>query len=98
MSLSVSYRIAVSSVLKLLTKRYAKRNVSCINIAPGPIGTERLKDLVDNITDFESGLPMRRVGKVEEIGEFVKSIVEKEIKYLTGVTINFDGGHSNYVL
>ena len=77
---------------------FYKRNISYINIAPGPIGTERLKDLVDNIADFESGLPMRRVGKVEEIGEFVKSIVEKEIKYLTGVTINFDGGHSNYVL
>ena len=29
---------------------------------------------------------------------FVKSIVENNIKYLNGVTINFDGGHSNYVL
>ena len=23
---------------------------------------------------------------------------ENDIKYLTGVTINFDGGHSNYVI
>ncbi len=38
---------------------------------------------------------MGRLGQVEEIGNFVKSIVENNIKYLTGVTINFDGGKSN---
>ena len=98
MSLSVSYRIAFSSVLKLLTKQYASREVSCINIAPGPIGTERLKNLVGDISKLEDRLPMGRVGTTEELGLFVKSIVENNIKYLTGVTINFDGGHSNYVI
>ena len=98
MSLSVSYRIAFSSILKLLTKQYASREVSCINIAPGPIGTERLKNLVGDISKLENRLPMGRVGTTEELGLFVKSIVENNIKYLTGVTINFDGGHSNYVI
>jgi 3-oxoacyl-[acyl-carrier protein] reductase len=42
-------------------------------------------------------LPLNRVGTVEEIGVFVKSIVENNIKYLNGVTINFDGGHSNFI-
>ena len=41
---------------------------------------------------------MGRVGNVKEIGLFIKSIIENNIKYLTGVTINFDGGHSSYVL
>ena len=41
---------------------------------------------------------MGRVGKFEELGLFVKSIIENNIKYLTGVTINFDCGHSNYIL
>ena len=98
MSLSVAYRIAFSSILKLLTKQYAKRQISCINIAPGPIGTERLKNLVGDISELESRLPMGRTGTVKELGLFVKSIVENNIKYLTGVTINFDGGHSSYVL
>ena len=30
--------------------------------------------------------------------KYLKSIVENDIKYLTGVTINFDGGYSNYIL
>ena len=65
--LSNAYRTAFISVLKCLSKEFAKRNITTINVAPGPIDT------------------------------FVKSIIENNIKYLNGVTINFDGGHSNYL-
>jgi len=97
MALSVAYRTAFSSVFKIFSKVHAVDKISCINIAPGPIGTDRLLNLVDDIDEFEKSLPMGRVGTVEELGLFVKAIVENEIKYLTGVTINFDGGLSNYV-
>ena len=83
MSLSVSYRIAFSSILKLLSKHYANRQVSCINIAPGPIATDRLKNLVSDLKSLEDRLPMKRIGKVEELSKFVRSIIENEIKYLT---------------
>lgn len=96
--LSSAYRVALTSVLKTLSQQLAPRNISCINIAPGPIKTNRLIHLVDDIDEFEEGLPYGRAGTIEEIGDFVASIVEKEIKYLNGVTINFDGGLSNYVL
>ena len=95
--LSIAYRVAFSSVLKVLSKTYAAQEISCINIAPEPIGTDRLKNLVENMDEFANTLPMKRVGKPEEIGKFVKSIVEEDIKYITGVTINFDGGISNYI-
>lgn len=98
MSLSVAYRIAFSSILKLLTKSLAAKNISCVNIAPGPIATDRLKNLVSDMAALEARLPFGRVGKVEELAKFVRSIVENDIKYLTGVTINFDGGHNSYVL
>ena len=38
---------------------------------------------------------MKRAGDPGEIGRFVRLIIENEIKYLNGVTINFDGGLSN---
>ena len=95
--LSCAYRTALVSVLKSLTKSYASREISCINIAPGPIKTERLTSLVKNMDDFASTLPMKRPGKPEEIGEFIKLIVEHDIKYRSGVTINFDGGLSNFL-
>ena len=75
MSISVSYRIAFSSILKLLTPTFGKRQVSCVNIAPGPIGTDRLKKLVGDIKKLENELPMGRVGNVEEISLFIKSLI-----------------------
>ena len=75
MSLSVTYRLALSSLLKMLSVEFAKRGVSCINIAPGPIGTERLQNLVDDINEFEKTLPMGRVGEVEEISSLVNRYV-----------------------
>jgi len=95
--LSNAFRVALTSVLKTLSKIYAERNISCINIAPGPIKTKRLLNLVDDIEKFEASLPMKRAGDPYEIGRFIKAIVNNEIKYLTGVTINFDGGLSNYL-
>jgi 3-oxoacyl-[acyl-carrier protein] reductase len=96
--LSNAYRIAFVSVLKSVSKLLAEQQVSCVNIAPGPIKTDRLFSLVDNMEATERGLPLKRAGKPEEIGNFVKAIIEYDIKYLNGVTINFDGGLSNYVL
>jgi 3-oxoacyl-[acyl-carrier protein] reductase len=93
--ISSAYRAAFSSVFKILSKEFAKREISCINIAPGPINTDRTKELIDNIDEFVDTLPMKRLGKPEEIGNFVKSIIENNIKYLSGTIINFDGANSN---
>jgi 3-oxoacyl-[acyl-carrier protein] reductase len=93
--ISSAYRLAFSSVFKILSKDYAKKNISCINIAPGPINTQRTKELVDNVEEYANSLPMKRLGEPKEIGDFVRSIVEREIKYLSGVVINFDGANSS---
>ena len=95
--LSSAYRAAFAAVFKIQSKEYAKRDVSCINIAPGLIHTDRTSELIDNIEQFKETLPMKRLGKPEEIGNFVKSIVQNKIKYLSGVVINFDGTDSNYI-
>ena len=95
--ISSVYRAAFSEVFKILSKEYAEKNISCINIAPGPINTDRTKELIENIEEFKKSLPMKRLGEPKEIGDFVKAIIENKIKYLSGVTINFDGANSNYI-
>ena len=95
--ISSAYRSAFSSVFKILSKECAKRQISCINIAPGPIQTDRTKELIDDVDAFAETLPMKRLGKPQEIGDFVKSIVEHDIKDLSGAVINFDGANSNFV-
>ena len=95
--ISSAYRSAFSSVFKILSKQFANRQISCVNIAPGPINTDRTKELIDDVENFTKTLPMKRLGKPQEIGDFVKSIVENNIKYLSGAVINFDGANSNFV-
>jgi len=95
--ISSAYRAAFAEVFKVLSKEYAKKNISCVNIAPGPINTDRTRELIDDVQEFEKTLPMKRLGEPEEIGNFVKAIIENKIKYLSGVTINFDGANSNYI-
>ncbi len=95
--ISSAYRAAFSEVFKILSKEYAEKNISCVNIAPGPINTDRTRELIENVEEFKKSLPMKRLGEPKEIGNFVKSIIENKIKYLSGVTINFDGANSNYI-
>ena len=95
--ISSAYRAAFSEIFKILSKEYAQNNISCVNIAPGPINTDRTQELIENVKEFEKTLPMKRLGEPEEIGNFVKSIIENKIKYLSGVTINFDGANSNSI-
>jgi len=96
--ISVAYRLAFTGVLKSISKNFASRNISCINIAPGIIDTDRALQLNSNLDSIAKSLPMGRIGKPEEIGNFVRSIIEKNIKYLSGIVVNFDGAASNYVL
>jgi len=95
--ISSAYRSAFSSVFNILSKEFAKNDVSLINIAPGPINTDRTRELVDDVVEYANSLPMKRLGEPEEIGNFVSAIIEKEIKYLSGVVINFDGSNSNFI-
>ena len=95
--ISSAYRAAFAEVFKVLSKEYAENQISCINIAPGPINTNRTQELIENVEEYKKSLPMKRLGEPEEIGNFVKSIIQNKIKYLSGVTINFDGANSNFI-
>jgi 3-oxoacyl-[acyl-carrier protein] reductase len=95
--ISSAYRLAFTAVFKLASKDLAARKINCINIAPGLINTDRLRDL-GNADDLAKTVPMRRLGEPKEIGNFVKAIIQNKVKYLSGVTINFDGANSNFVL
>lgn len=98
MVLSVSYRIASWAMLKALSKRLAQRQISCISIALGPILTDRLRNLNPDMEKLEARLPLKRAGRPEEVGQFVRSIIEHDIKYLTGISLLFDGGLSTHLL
>ncbi len=89
--ISSALRPAMSSLLKSLSIKNSKKNISTINIAPGPFKTRRIKELVKNIKRMEKDLPSGRIGDPKEIGLFVKFIVQNQIRYISGSTVYFDG-------
>tara|TARA_B100001123_G_C15113029_1_gene948222 strand:- start:396 stop:1055 length:660 start_codon:yes stop_codon:yes gene_type:complete len=93
--ISNSLRVGFWSVLKSISYELSKRNVSCVNIAPGPIDTERFRNLNSNISKVVKKLPLGRLGKTDEIGKLIKSIIVNKIKYVNGTTIFVDGGKSS---
>jgi 3-oxoacyl-[acyl-carrier protein] reductase len=89
--ISSALRPAMSSLLKSLSIKNSKKNISTINIAPGPFKTGRIKELVKDIKKMEKSLPSGKIGDPKEIGLFVKFIIKNKIKYISGSTVYFDG-------
>ena len=97
MVLSNAFRTAFSAVLKSYGQENLKNNITTINLALGPIYTDRLKSMNPNKTKKQIGenLPLGRVGDPSEIADIVESIIQKEVKYLNCQTLFVDGGISN---
>ena len=96
LTISNAYRIALTSIMKTYGIQNLKRNITTLNLALGPIYTDRLKELNKGSTKKQIGknLPLGRVGDPSEIGDLVKSIVKNKVKYLNTQTLFIDGGIS----
>ena len=97
MILSCSYRTASLSFLKTFSKINASKGITCLSIAPGAIKTDRILKLVKDEDTFVKTLPIKKLGNPNEIGEFVRFVLEKKITYLNGSHVHFDGGSSNFI-
>lgn len=102
MALSNALRLAFTSVFKTVSKTAMPRNVSFVNIAPGPTDTDRMKELAASsgrtIEEYTASLPTKRMIDPKEIGGFVRFLVENNVHALSGVTIPFDMGMGDFVL
>lgn len=100
MVISNSMRIAFSSIFKTYGSSNLKNNITTLNLALGPIYTQRLKDLNPGKTKEDLGKkhPLGRVGNPNEVSDIISAVIEKKIKYLNCQTLVLDGGLSNNLL
>lgn len=78
---------------KSLAKEVAKRNITVNAIAPGFIETDMTASLSDEIREsYVQQIPMRRMGKPEDIAHIVSFLASEEASYITGQVITVDGG------
>ena len=84
--------------LELLTRvmavELAEHGINVNAIAPGPIETEMARRVHDEATRRAYGAltPQRRYGRPEEIADAAVFLASDESRYVTGHTLNVDGG------
>lgn len=81
---------AVVAATKALAQEVAKRKVTVNAVAPGFIRT----DMTSNMDEKEliKMIPANRFGEAEEVADLVSFLVSKKASYITGETININGG------
>ena len=94
----LSYAVCKGGVKQLtvaMALALADKGVRVNAIGPGSIGTDMVKQLmVDDAVrrNIMSRTPMQRIGKPEEIASVAAFLASDEASYITGETINVDGG------
>ncbi len=78
---------------KSLAKELGSRNILVNAIAPGFIETQMTDVLKDSVKEeISKSIPLKRMGKTEDIANLVNFLASDESSYITGQVINVDGG------
>ncbi len=90
---------ATKGAVRLLTKstavQYARENIRCNSVHPGPIDTPMIQDTLNDPALMEERmrrLPLKRVGTTEDIAYGVLYLASDESSFVTGAELVIDGG------
>ncbi|PGL68027.1 3-oxoacyl-[acyl-carrier-protein] reductase [Bacillus sp. AFS055030] len=89
----VAAKAGVLGLTKTAAKELASRNITVNAIAPGFIETDMTNELNEQIrTQMLSNIPLQSFGQPEDIANAVVFLAMDASRYITGQTINVDGG------
>ncbi len=89
---------------KTLAVELAKDNILINTVCPGIILTDRLRSFVTHrareagksfeeyLPTWVAGVPLARIGNPEEFANMVVFLASERASYITGVTVQVDGG------
>lgn len=102
--LSNTARAGVLGFAKTLAGEVAADGITVNTVCPGTILTDRIRSLArataeregidaeEALRRMESQIPVRRLGRPEELAALVAFLASEPAAYLTGATIQVDGG------
>ncbi len=78
---------------KSLAKEVSSRNILVNAVAPGFIESDMTNVLKDEVKEeIAKNIPLKRIGKPEDVSNVVKFLASDDSSYITGQVINVDGG------
>ena len=101
---SAATRLGALGFAKTLADEVAKDNILVNNVAPGYLLTDRMMEVIESraqatgVTSDEamsaltSSIPMGRIGRPQELANLVVFLASDAASYITGATIQVDGG------
>ncbi len=102
--LSNTVRAGIVGLAKTLSNEFGSDNILVNNICPGRIFTDRITFLANEraksegksfdqvISDMGSDVPLGRTGKPQELASLAVFLASERASYITGTTIQVDGG------
>ena len=90
---------AIIAFTKTIAREFARAGVTANTVCPGPTDTPMLAGIVDAADDAEKvigamtrAVPMKRVGRPEEVAAAVRFLASEEAGFITGQTLSVSGG------
>ncbi len=102
--LSNTARAGLVAMAKTLAGQVAAQGITVNNVCPGYMLTDRVRGLAEAtataegitideaIARNERAIPMKRMGRPEELAALIAFLASEQAGYLTGATIQVDGG------
>jgi 3-oxoacyl-[acyl-carrier protein] reductase len=103
--LSNVYRPGVTGLAKTLSAQVAADGITINNVAPGYTRTDRVLELAESraadqdksvdeiLAEITAAYPMQRMGEPAELAALVAFLASERASYITGTTIQVDGGY-----
>ncbi|ADC48140.1 3-oxoacyl-(acyl-carrier protein) reductase [Alkalihalophilus pseudofirmus OF4] len=89
----VAAKAGVIGLTKTMARELANRNILVNAVAPGFITTDMTDELTEDMKAQMLGqIPLGALGKPEHIASVVRFLASDDAAYMTGQTLNVDGG------
>ncbi|KJK23227.1 MFS transporter [Burkholderiaceae bacterium 16] len=96
-SVYVAAKHAVEGITKSAALELASSGIRVNCVSPGPTDTGMLTRFTgtdENKAILVEGVPLARLGRSEEVADGIVFIASDEARFITGHSLNVDGGHS----
>ena len=89
----VNYSASKAGIIgatKALSLELAKRGITVNCVAPGVIETDMINGIP--VEEVKKMIPMKRIGRPEEVASLVNYLLGEDASYITGQVISVNGG------